>query len=180
MSGAANQKLLWEERAAAARLAQMRGKPAYRTAPPMQHALRRALGPLLKEAGPAPDTLASRWAEIVGERLAKVSEPIRVQSAKGGATLHIRAPSAAAPMIQHAADHIMESVGRATGSTIKTIRITQTAAAPKAPAQKAGPTPRHLSADERSKLSANLAPVQTPAVKTALEKLGEAVLSWRS
>lgn len=177
MSGATSHKTLWEEREAMARLAETRGKPVARSTPPMQQALRRALAPILKEAGPATNSLSARWAEIVGERLAKVSEPIRVQSAKGGATLHIRAPSAAAPMILHAAEHIKSKVGLATGATIKKIAITQTAASAK-PAPRSSNV-RQITAEERSALVASLKPVQTPAVRSALEKLGEAVLTWK-
>lgn len=162
-----------------ARLESTRAKPAFRTAPPMQQALRRALAPILKEAGPAAVTLASRWPEIVGERLAKVSEPLRVQPGKGGATLLIRAPSTAAPMIQHVSGHIMERVGLATGSKIKAIRITQTAAA--ATAVKATkPVQRELTAEERTRIAGGIAQIQTPAVKQALERLGKAVLTWKA
>lgn len=161
-----------------ARLEQQRGKPEYRSAPPMQHALRRALAPLLKEAGPATNSLAARWIEIAGPRLGAMTEPLRVQTGKGGSTLHIRAPSAAAPMLQHAAAHIMEKVSLATGAKIKAIKIVQTAAPAKPVARSANV--RQITAEERSALSASLQPVQTPAIRQALEKLGEAVLTWRA
>lgn len=161
---------------AAARLAEQRAKPVYR-APPMQTALRKALAPLLKEAGPATSSLASRWPEIVGDKLARVTEPLRVQSSKTGAVLHIRAPSAAAPMLQHAAEHIMAKVSLATGAKIKSIKIVQTAAAAaKAPKAAAA---RLLTPEEKADLASGLAAVRTPPVRSALEKLGEAVLTWR-
>ena len=56
----------WErEREAEARLAQTRAVPVYRPARPMGAAVAGALRPLLKEAGPAPETLQSRWTEIL-------------------------------------------------------------------------------------------------------------------
>lgn len=178
MTGPGNLKQIWEERAANARLAEVRAQPAFRSAPAMTHALRRALAPILKNSGPSAGTLAARWPEIVGPRLSAITEPLRVVSAKGGATLHIRAPSAAAPMIQHAAEHIMERVGLASGSKIKAIKIVQTAPPP-APPKKIAASSRAMTGEERHGLTVQLASVQTPAVKLALERLGEAVLTWR-
>ena len=90
-------------------------------------ALQKALRPILKEAGPAPETLKSRWAEIVGLRLAAITEPVRVARTKGGSVLHLRAPSAAAPIIQHSKEHILERVNLASGSKITSLKIIQTA-----------------------------------------------------
>src|SRR5690606_5861663 len=121
----------WEarekEREAERRLAAVHAVPVYRPAKPMGVALNRALRPILKDAGPAPETLKSRWSEIVGLKLAAVTEPVRVSRGKGGGVLHLRAPSAAAPIIQHAKDHILERVNLASGSKIKSLKIVQTA-----------------------------------------------------
>ncbi len=169
---------LREERAAAARLAEVRARPVPRPMPALDRALRRTLAPILKEAGPAAVTLEDRWTEIVGQRLAAVTRPIRVVPGKTGATLHIQTPSAAAPMVQHAADHIMEKVGLATGAKIKTLKIVQTAGR-----KRAAPTPaaavRPLTAEERAGIDRALAPVRTPAIRDALEQLGEAVIGWK-
>jgi hypothetical protein len=162
-----------EERAAAERLAETRAKPVYRTGRPLGYAVGRALAPLIKQMGPARDTLASRWPEIVGARLAAVTSPVRVSRGKTGGVLHLRAPSAAAPMIQHAAEHILERVNLASGSRIKSIRIVHTAA----PAQVAIRRVRPLTPEERAALVRRLAPIQTQAVRNALAELGEAVLA---
>lgn len=173
---AAKMRQLREEREAAARLAEVQTRPLPRPMPALDRALRRTLAPILKEAGPAATTLESRWAEIVGQRLAAVTKPVRVVPGKTGATLHIQAPSAAAPMVQHAADHIMEKVSLATGATIKTLKIVQTAGRKRAAATPA-PPPRALTPDERADIDRALAPLQTPAIRDALEQLGEAVIS---
>ena len=162
-----------EERAALTRLVETRAKPVWRANRSLGQALARALAPILKQAGPAPETLASRWAEIVGERLAKVTTPLRVSKGKSGGVLHLRATSAAAPMIQHAAEHIMERVNLASGSKVKSIRIVHTAA----PTQVAAPRARPLTPEEREALVRRLAPVQTPAIRSALAELGEAIIS---
>jgi hypothetical protein len=161
------------EREAEARLAEVRAKPVFRTAKPFGNALSRALAPILKEAGPSADTLTARWAEIVGPRLAAVTQPIRVAPAKGGGVLHLRAPSAAAPMIQHAQEHILERVNLASGSKVKSIKIIQTTAPP---AKKAAPKPPPLTEQEQEALLKELAEVSDPAVRKALAALGVAVL----
>jgi hypothetical protein len=163
------------EEAARARLAEVQAKPAWRGPRPLGNAVARALAPILKQAGPAPDTLASRWAEIVGARLAAVTSPIRVARGKDGGILHLRAPSAAAPMIQHAAEHIMERVNLASGSKIKALRIVHTAA----PAQVSAPRACPLSPEQRAELVRRLAPVRSSALRSALADLGEAVLTAR-
>ena len=115
-----------EEYDARVRLAQTRAVPVRRPARPLGHAVMRALAPILKEAGPAPDTLVARWPEIVGARIAAVTEPFRVAKTRTGGVLHLRAPSAAAPMIQHAAAHILQKVNLASGANLKSIRIVHT------------------------------------------------------
>ncbi|MFT3725758.1 MAG: DciA family protein [Hyphomonadaceae bacterium] len=162
-----------KERQAEARLAETHAIPVYRNARPMGAALAKALRPLLKEAGPAPETLQSRWPEIVGLRLAAVTQPIRVARAKGGAVLHLRVPSAAAPIVQHAKDHIIERVNLASGSKIASLKIVQTAPQK----QLALVTPRPLTPEQREALVKRLAPVKTPAIRNALAQLGEAILT---
>ncbi len=169
-------KIREAERAAEARLAEVRATPVYRSAKPFGNALTRALAPILKEAGPAADTLVARWAEIVGPRLAAVTQPVRVAPAKGGGVLHLRAPSAAAPMIQHAQEHILERVNLASGSRVKSIKIIQTSAPPPKPS---APRPQPLTEDEKTALLNELAEVRDPSVRAALTALGVAVLTPR-
>lgn len=167
----------WEarekEREAEQRLAAVHAVPVYRPAKPMGVALNRALRPILKDAGPAPETLKSRWSEIVGLKLAAVTEPVRVSRGKGGGVLHLRAPSAAAPIIQHAKDHILERVNLASGSKIKSLKIVQTAP----PKQLALVIPKPLTPEQRADLVKRLTPVKDNPLRKALTRLGEAVLT---
>src|SRR5262249_47225563 len=149
--------------------------PAPRLPPSVDVALRKALAPLLKLAGPAAGALAARWPEIVGPKLAQLTEPVEVKAGRGGGTLIIRAPSAAAPMIQHAQGHILERVSLASGSKVKALKIVQTAYRE---AAKLKPLPRALSSEEKTKLTRSLAEVEEPAVRRALAGLGEAVMAW--
>lgn len=162
-----------KEREAEARLAQTHAVPVYRPAKPMGVALARALRPLLKEAGPAPETLQSRWQEIVGLKLAAITAPIRVSRAKDGAVLHLRVPSAAAPIIQHAKDHILERVNLASGSKITSLKLIQTAP----PKQLSLVVPRPLTPEQREALVKRLAPIRSNGLRTALSQLGEAILT---
>lgn len=167
----------WEEREkereAEERLATTHTVPVYRPAKPMGFALQKALRPILKDAGPAPETLKSRWPEIVGLRLSAITEPVRVSRSKSGNVLHLRAPSAAAPIIQHSKEHILERVNLASGSKIKSLKIIQTAP----PKQLSLVVPRPLTPEQRSVMIQQLATVRDKNVRTALSGLGEAILT---
>lgn len=166
----------WREKlaedAARARLAQRRAVPRHRGAPPLQSIVTKALAPILREAGPAPGSLQARWPEIVGPAIAKVTSPLRVSSGRTGATLHLAAPSAAAPMLQHAAAHIIERVNLATGANVKHLKIIHSGV-PKAHPSK--PKRQTLSPLEKAAIVRDLADLKTPALRDALAKLGEAM-----
>lgn len=162
-----------KEREAEQRLAAAHAVPVYRPAKPMGVALQKALRPILKEAGPAPETLKARWPEIVGLKLAAVTSPLRVSRGKGGNVLHLAVQSAAAPIIQHSKEHILERVNLASGSKIRTLKIVQTAP----PKQLTLVVPRPLTPQQREALARALAPVKTPALRSALAELGEAILT---
>jgi hypothetical protein len=161
-----------EEQAARRLIAETSARPMGST-PPFSRALQKAIQPILKAAGPSPGTLAAQWPEIVGARLAAITHPIRVQPAKGGSTLHVRAPSAAAPMLQHAQEAILQKVRLATGHDVRRLKIDQTVVAtpaPRAPRRK-------LSAEERAELQAQLTDVRSKPLSEALAGLGEAVMT---
>ena len=93
--------------------------------------------------------------------------------AKDGGVLHLRVTSAAAPIIQHAKDHILERVNLASGSKITSLKLIQTA--PPKPLNLV--IPRPLTPEQREALVKHLAPVQNRAIRNALAQLGEAVLT---
>lgn len=158
----------------------LRRRRARPLAPPpsaLAHVMRKALEPVLREAGPAATTLAARWLEIVGPKLAAVSEPLKVTAGKNGASLSIRAHAAAAPLLQHASKQILERVSLAGGKPVTAIRIVQTAADAKATVV-AKPAPS-ISFAQRQELVSALERVENGAVRAALAKLGEAVLVSR-
>src|SRR6266542_6210981 len=86
----------------------------------------RAAGDLVGEVGGqsfrrfgfVQSSIVSRWAEIVGERYAKVSSPESIrfpQGKKAGGALTLLVEGAHAPLIQHLAPLITERVNRFFG-----------------------------------------------------------------
>jgi hypothetical protein len=73
--------------------------------------------------------LLTHWAEIAGEDIARVTQPVEVSYGKGfGATLTLLCPGAHAPMIEMQKERLREKVNACYGyNAISRIRITQTA-----------------------------------------------------
>src|SRR5690606_19536554 len=63
-------------------------------------------------------SVVSRWREIVGDRLADVTQPAMIRfpaGQKAGGTLHLTINGAHAPMLQHVAPDIIGAVNRFFG-----------------------------------------------------------------
>lgn len=78
----------------------------------------RAGGPAFRRFGFIQSSVVRRWAEIVGERYAKVSSPESIRfpaGKKSGGTLSIVVQGAHAPLMQHLAPTIVERVNRFFG-----------------------------------------------------------------
>lgn len=103
-----------------------RGRPAARPLPSTARAMERVLRPLARRFGVGVEQLREHWTEIVGERLAKWSEPETVQRAGGVNTLVIRARGAAAAILQAESRRILERVRTFAGDRAPTrLRILQ-------------------------------------------------------
>lgn len=100
------------------------GKSQQKDAP--RHGRARAAGELIGAAGSLAfrrfgfiqASVVSRWAEIVGERYAKVSSPESIRfpaGKKSGGTLNVVVQGAHAPLMQHLAPLIVERVNRFFG-----------------------------------------------------------------
>lgn len=106
-------------------MAKMRvGKKKQNEAP--RHGRAKAAGELIGNAGAAAfrrfgfiqASVVSRWAEIVGDRYARVSSPESIRfpaGKKSGGTLNIVVQGAHAPLMQHLAPEIVERVNRFFG-----------------------------------------------------------------
>jgi hypothetical protein len=170
MSALPKWKLDLADREANERLAQHRARPMI-GARRLQAALQAALAPLIKAAGPSTGSLDAHWKEIVGERLAQMTRPLRLETSKAGATLHVRAPSAAAALLQHGESQILERVSLAAGVRVRRLKLVQTAADAPKPARKT----RDLPEAERRAIAAAASGIRSPELRSALIALGEAI-----
>lgn len=135
--------------------------------------------------GFAVSRLLTQWAEIVGEGVAQTALPVKVSYGQGGfgATLTILTTGANAPMLQADLPRIKEKVNSCYGyAAISRIRITQTAPTGFSEGQVAfshAPIAQTVQPDPKVTLAARAAvsPVHDDDLRTALEALGENILS---
>lgn len=146
-------------------LARGRTKPAPRLAPPPAG---RQLAPLLRKLeerfGQGPGQLQQKWKEIVGETLARHTEPVKVVKGRGNApgVLELRVAGAAAAIVQHQAPEILQRVSMLVGEgTIGKLRIIQ------------GPIRVHATRPQ-AKRRRNRGPLDAAAEKALAEGLKDA------
>lgn len=134
-----------------------------------------AVGELaFRKFGFVQSALITRWPEIAGERIARVSQPQGLRFARGTkaeGTLKLTVTSAAAPMVQHLTGDIMAAVNRFFGyRAVARVDIVQgvvrrgaaaTPPAPPAPARTQAPASPH----------AGLRAVADPELRAVLEGL---------
>lgn len=163
-------------------LSRKRTRPARRPPPPAG----KSLAPYLKEldarfagASTGPRILRERWREIVGETLARRTEPARlIRARKGeGATLEVRVDGPAAALVQHQAPDILARVNLALGpGAVERLRVVQgpiRAPVAAAPARPRKPPP--LDAAQEADLAATLADAPEGGLKAALLRLGREI-----
>lgn len=166
-------------------LAERRTRPAIKPPPPAGRQLTKVLKELEAKFGPGAGPLGARWPEIVGETLARRSEPVRLTAGRGGqgGSLEIRVDGPAAALIQHQAPDILSRVNLYLGhEAVAKLRIVQgpvrrTAAqgpAAAAKARKRASAP--LDAAQEAALTAGLAEAPDGPLKASLTRLGRAVL----
>ncbi len=175
-------------------LARRRSRPAHRPPPPAGAALAKTLkgldarfGDRAGGGGLAP--LAKRWREVVGELLARRTEPVRLirprgrTAAEGGATLEVRVDGPAAALLQHQAPEILSRADLVLGQgAVTKLRIVQgpvraavsAAELPKPAVRRRGAAP--LDAAAEAELALGLAEAPEGPLKAALLRLGRAVL----
>ena len=174
-------------------LTRKRSRPAHRPPPPAGAALARTLMGLDarfgKPGGGGVVPLAKRWREVVGDLLARRTEPVRLirprgrTAAEGGATLEVRVDGPAASLVQHQAPEILARSDLVLGrGAVTRLRIVQgpvrasaaTVETSKPPARKRRAAP--LDAAAEAELARGLAGAPDGPLKAALERLGRAVL----
>lgn len=168
---------------AAAILAAKRTRPVPRPPPPAGRGLAKTLKALDEKFGRGPEALKSRWKEIVGEALAKRSEPSKlVKSKAGGATLELRVEGPAAALIQHQAEQILQRLNLYLGAgTVSRLRIIQGPLRPGLPPRSGAAASRRrkgapLDAAREADLAGSVEPVRKDDLRAALTRLGREVL----
>ncbi|HEY1560190.1 MAG TPA: DciA family protein [Caulobacteraceae bacterium] len=165
-------------------LAEKRSRPPRRPPPPAGRALRATLKALDTKFGKGADGLKGHWSEIVGQQLARRTEPVRVSTPRGGGagSLEIRVDGPSALLIQHQAGEILSRVNLFLGpGSVERLRIVQgplrnpVRAGPRPPPRPKGP----LDAAREQELSESLADVPDGPLKESLRRLGREVMRGR-
>ena len=120
--------------------------------------------------------LLTRWEEIAGPDLARVSRPLRVSYSQGGmgGTLVLQTTGAQAPMVAMQEPALIERINAAHGyAAISRIRLAQTdaasLAATAAPVRAEPPAPSDAAAQAARRLAQR---ASDPGLRAALERLG--------
>lgn len=163
---------------AAAILAAKRTRPPRRPPAPAGRRLNKFVKSLDERFGQGPGLLKARWREIVGDALARRTEPVKLsRSRTGGASLEIRVDGPAATLIQHQGGEIIERVNMFLGSgAVARLRIVQGPVRTLAPAVKPLRRKAPLDAAAEAALGEGLAKAPDGPLKDALLRLGREVL----
>lgn len=153
---------------------------------PLADLIDTCLGPSLAAQGFAASDVVTAWPEIVGERLAAFTQPMKIEWKRRGpnadpearpepATLAIRVESAFALELQHMAPIVIERINAHYGwrcigrLVLKQGRVRRET--------KVRPEARVLGEADRRKVSEALEPIAEEGLRKALERLGEAVVA---
>jgi hypothetical protein len=160
-------------------------KPRPKAPRPLADLIGQAIEPALAAQGFANREVFGLWAEIVGERLAARSRPVRIDwprrrnereaARPEPATLVVLVESAFAPEAQHAAPVIMARINGHLGwPAVGRVALKQ---GPVATASPAAPKARTaLSGEQAAQIAAAADGVAVDAVREAVTRLGAAVL----
>jgi len=133
-------------------------------------------GAAFRRFGFVQSSVVSRWAEIVGERYARVSSPESIRFPHGkrsGGVLSLVVEGAHAPMMQHVAPTIVERVNRFFGyPAVERVQFRQgIVRIARAEARRAPPSLRPIPAD----LGDSLRSIADPELRACLESLARGV-----
>lgn len=163
-------------------MAQVNPKPRRGGAQKLGDLIGKVLDPLTARRGHATATLMSSWADVVGPAYAGWTRPEHIRWPRGAkndtapAQLVVRVEGPRAIYFQHEAGQIIERVNAFFGyAAIGDVRIMQAPVA-----VKSGPTEpssKTLTPDGEQHLDEQVAAVGNDALRTALKRLGAAVLT---
>lgn len=162
------------EEAAARALEHVRGKEQYRPAPRAGSVATALLRPILREGGAKSlPELKRQWKEIVGESVAKMTAPEKLTGSAAGRVLTIKVPGPAAPFVQHQIPLILDRCNLA-GAKLKSVQMLQGVIA-RPEGANVRPFRASLSADQEAQLAREVEHIESPALKSALLRLGRAM-----
>jgi hypothetical protein len=147
---------------------------------PIARALPTVTGRALRRYGFQAGELALRWAEIVGQQVARMAAPERLGRARGkqGAVLELRVLPASAIEIQHLAPLIVERINGYYGRpVVASLRLRQ-GPLPMPPAPRPAPPPPDPAVEQA--LAAGVAEVRHERLRAALLSLGRHAATVRS
>ncbi len=135
---------------------------------------------LLKNKAKTPHIikLKMHWPEIVGEEISKYCFPEKLTGAASNRTLTLKVVPAAAPIIQHQSEIILSRVKISLGGAITRIKILQGPLNPYSPPVKR--TTRNLTSNEIEEIATSVSGIEDLKLRSALQKLGEAVRKEKS
>ncbi len=161
--------------------------PTWRSQPtPLSDLASGVLDPVMRKRAGVSVALIQSWEEIAGAHVGRRSRPEKIQWPKrvreGGrtepATLVIACESAAALEIQHETSEIIARVNNFFGyPAINSVKLVQKPILRWDPPPR--PAVRALSAEEGTKLAAQVAPVEDDGLRAALQRLGASVIARR-
>ncbi|SCY89434.1 DUF721 domain-containing protein [Microvirga guangxiensis] len=153
---------------------------------PLAEFLDVCLSPSLAAQGFATSDIIMAWADIVGERLAAFTQPLKIEWKRKAphadpearpepATLVIRVESAFALELQHMAPTVIDRVNTYYGwRCIGKIVLKQ---GPVRRVEKRKPPVPSLSPADKAKVSAAIGGIEEDSLKAALDRLGQAIVS---
>lgn len=169
-----------------------RGRAPIAPPPPAARATANVLRGFSKTFGAGLGEIATRWPEIVGERMARLCTPVKITGRDGEGALHVAARGPGAMLVEAEAANILERVNAFAGRVVaKRLAITRASARPSAqetnaaqtkPARTrlepaAAPKQLNLTPTQKLALEAELKDVDNPRLRAALFALGKAARS---
>jgi len=136
-------------------------------------------GAVLGKRGFAEAQLVAQWPAIIGEALAAGVSPDKLSFSRGerrDGTLHLRVASGLALEVQHREPVLIERINAFFGYRA-VARLALKQGPPAHPAERPPPRRRPLKGEERQLLDQRLTAISDPELKSALQRLGEAVIA---
>jgi hypothetical protein len=157
------------ENAATTWLSAKRGKPQWSGPPTLARLATKILPQNERTGGVGISQLQARWVEIVGDKIASITQPDLIK----GETLVVKVAAAAAPFIMMRSEEIVGLIRLSGGTKIKRLTLIR-APLSKPSSQTQTKQGRPLNAQESRLLDQKLQAVIEPDLKAALRRLADA------